>query len=151
MVSVLISTYILGCFSLWQKYFIIKKIFLSYLGNSLAVQWLGLQAFPAEGLGSIPGRGAKILQATGTSKKKEKRYPSVCYWVKNIYIHIPSIYTFIHSYILKWLANLTEWRKFGSKAQIPVLILKRSFGTTTTYTKKSTFRKTPLKCCVHMS
>ena len=29
-------------------------------GNSLVVQWLGLHAFTAEGLGSIPGQGTKI-------------------------------------------------------------------------------------------
>ena len=32
-------------------------------GNSMAVQWLGLCALAAEGLGLIPGRGTKILQA----------------------------------------------------------------------------------------
>ena len=32
-------------------------------GNSLAVQWLGLCAFTAEGPGSFPDRGTKILQA----------------------------------------------------------------------------------------
>ena len=30
-------------------------------GNSLVVQWLGLCAFTAEGVGSIPSRGTKIL------------------------------------------------------------------------------------------
>ena len=43
-------------------------------GNSLAVQWLGLQAFtagsPPLGVqGSIPGWGTKIQQATGYSPK----------------------------------------------------------------------------------
>ena len=33
------------------------------LGNTLAVQWLGLQAFTAEGAGTIPGWGTKIPQA----------------------------------------------------------------------------------------
>ena len=37
------------------------------------VQWLGLPAFTAEGLGSIPGRGTKILQATGSKAKKRKK------------------------------------------------------------------------------
>ena len=32
-------------------------------GNSLAVQWLGIGAFIAEGPGSVPGEGAKIPQA----------------------------------------------------------------------------------------
>ena len=40
------------------------------------VQWLGLQAFTAEGPGSIPGQGTKIPQATrhGQERKKERRY-----------------------------------------------------------------------------
>ena len=33
-------------------------------GNSLVVQWLGLRTFSAQGLGSIPGWGTKIPQAT---------------------------------------------------------------------------------------
>ena len=32
-------------------------------GNSLVVQWLGLQALTARGLGSIPSQGTKIPQA----------------------------------------------------------------------------------------
>ena len=39
------------------------------VGNSLAVQWLGLCAFTAEGLGSIPGEGTKIPQATWCGQK----------------------------------------------------------------------------------
>ena len=41
-------------------------------GNSLAVQWLGLCAFIAEGPGSIPGQGTKIPQAVQCSQKKKK-------------------------------------------------------------------------------
>ena len=37
-------------------------------GNSLAVQWLGLHAFTAEGPGSISGRGTKISQAVWHGK-----------------------------------------------------------------------------------
>ena len=33
------------------------------LGNSLAVQWLGLHALTAEGQGSVPGGGTTIPQA----------------------------------------------------------------------------------------
>ena len=40
-------------------------------GNSLAVQWLGLCAFTARGLGSIPGWGTKIPQAMQRSQKKK--------------------------------------------------------------------------------
>ena len=39
--------------------------------NSLAVQWLGLHAFTAEGAGSIPGGGTKIPQATRCGQKKK--------------------------------------------------------------------------------
>ena len=42
------------------------------IGNSLAVRWLGLDAFTAVGLGLIPGQGTKILQAARHSKKKKK-------------------------------------------------------------------------------
>ena len=38
-------------------------------GNSLAVQWLGLGAFTAEGAGSIPGRGTKIPPAVWCGQK----------------------------------------------------------------------------------
>ena len=42
-------------------------------GNSLAVQWLGLSAFIAEGPGSSPSWGTKIPQALRHSQKKKKR------------------------------------------------------------------------------
>ena len=44
----------------------------SLLENSLAVQWLGLSAFTAEDLGSIPGWGTKIPQAVQCGQKKKK-------------------------------------------------------------------------------
>ena len=40
------------------------------MGNFLVVQWLGLHVFTTEGLGSIPGRGTKIPQATQPEKKR---------------------------------------------------------------------------------
>ena len=42
-------------------------------GNSLAVQWLGLHAFTAEGPGSVPGRGTKIPQTAWQSQEKKKK------------------------------------------------------------------------------
>ena len=39
-------------------------------GNSLVVQWLGLCALTAEGLGSIPGQETKIPQAIQCSQKQ---------------------------------------------------------------------------------
>ena len=50
------------------------------LGNSLAVQWLGLHASTAGGKGLIPGRGTKISQATWHGQKKplnEKKYREI--------------------------------------------------------------------------
>ena len=44
-------------------------------GNSLAVQWLGLRNFTAEGLSSIPGQGTKIPQAKRCSKTKQNKTP----------------------------------------------------------------------------
>ena len=41
------------------------------LGNSLAVEWLGLHAFTAEGVGSIPGWGIRIPQATQRGQKEK--------------------------------------------------------------------------------
>ena len=41
--------------------------------NSLAVQWLGLCASTAVGMGSLPGQGTKIPQATWHSQKKKKK------------------------------------------------------------------------------
>ena len=38
----------------------------------LVVQWLGLCAFTAEGMGSIPGQGTKILQAVWCDQKEKE-------------------------------------------------------------------------------
>ena len=42
-------------------------------GSSPAAQWLALCDFTAQGPGSIPGWGTKILQATQSSQKKKKK------------------------------------------------------------------------------
>ena len=42
-------------------------------GSSLAVQWLGLQAFNAEGLCSNPGQGVKTPGAVEKKKKIKQR------------------------------------------------------------------------------
>ena len=41
-------------------------------GNSLAVQWLGLHTFMAEGAGSTPGQGTKIPQASQCGQNNKK-------------------------------------------------------------------------------
>ena len=50
-----------------------KKRNKTNFGNSLVVQWLGLSAFTALGLGSFPGQRTKIPQAARHSKKKIKK------------------------------------------------------------------------------
>ena len=40
--------------------------------NSLAVQWLGLQAFIAKDTGSIPDWGTKIQQVPQSGQKEKK-------------------------------------------------------------------------------
>ena len=45
---------------------------LSFIGNSLVVQWLGLHAPTARSPGSIPGEGTKIPQAMQSGPKKKK-------------------------------------------------------------------------------
>ena len=37
------------------------------------VQWLGVQAFTTEGMGSIPGQGTKIPQTTWPKEIKKKK------------------------------------------------------------------------------
>ena len=66
---------VLYCESLINKYkYIVFFVFLKlYLRTSLAVQWLGLHTFTAVGLGSIPGRGTKIPQASRHGQKKKKK------------------------------------------------------------------------------
>ena len=55
-----------------EKYWDKTKLF---IGNSLAVQWLGLHAFTVEGSDSFLGWGTKTLQAKKTQKNKTKQKP----------------------------------------------------------------------------
>ena len=41
-----------------------------FLGTSLAVQWLRPHTSTAVGMGSVPGRGTKILHAVRCDQKK---------------------------------------------------------------------------------
>ena len=47
------------------------------MGNSLVVQWLGLHAGTAKGLGSIPGLGTKIPEVTQSGPPPKKRVGEV--------------------------------------------------------------------------
>ena len=59
-----------GAYSNSSSWFMKLKV---ELQNSLVVQWLGLRAFTAKGLGSIPRWGTKIPQAARHSQKKKKK------------------------------------------------------------------------------
>ena len=58
------------CSKLFDLRDILKEIL---LGNSLAVQWLGLHALTAKDLDLIPSQGTKISQAFQHSQKKKKK------------------------------------------------------------------------------
>ena len=60
-------------------------LFNDYVGTSLAVQWLGLRASTAGGVGLIPGRGAKISHAVQRGRKKNY---SVIYSYEVIYTQL---------------------------------------------------------------
>ena len=62
------------------------------VGTSLVVQWLGLCASTARGMGSIPGPGTKIPQAARCSQKKLRKKRNVhCQdkvtWPFHVWIH----------------------------------------------------------------
>ena len=54
------------------------------------IQWLGLCSFTAEGMGSIPGLGTKILEAAQLQPKKKKKEKGV-QSLPNDWISIDSI------------------------------------------------------------
>ena len=49
-------------------------------GNSLAIQWLGLHAFTAEGADSIPGWETKIPQAAQQGQKMKLLKEGLSKW-----------------------------------------------------------------------
>lgn len=55
-------------------------IFISrkYSRNPMVVQWIGLYTSTAEGVGSIPGWGTKILCAVGSQKKRKHMSCQLC-------------------------------------------------------------------------
>ena len=56
------------------------------LGNSLAVQWLGLGTFTAKVPGSIPGQGTKIPQAKSLGQKRKKKKEISLLWSNRLWI-----------------------------------------------------------------
>ena len=47
------------------------------MDRPLAVWWLGLSAFAAEGPGSVPGQGTKVPHGHGQKKKGEGDVPII--------------------------------------------------------------------------
>ena len=72
------------------------------MGNSLAVQWLGLCAFTAEGPGSTPGQGTKIPQAVGCSQtnKQINKKPKMteCHCLQALSTELGSIMPHTHTH-----------------------------------------------------
>ena len=66
------------------------------MGNSQAVQWLGLRAFNAMAPDSIPGQGTKILQALQCSQNNNNN---------NNNNHPTILIQVIHRYTLKIAAQ----------------------------------------------
>ena len=76
------------CNSFWSIYFFpygfVRALYFKDT-DGLAVQWLGLCTFTAEGMGLTPGQGIKIPQATwyGQKWKQNKKMtdvvPTLCY------------------------------------------------------------------------
>ena len=60
-------------------------------GNSLAVLWLGRQAFTAEGTGLIPGRRTKILQAVWHGQKKTSMNDELPYQISEQTIKVQGL------------------------------------------------------------
>ena len=54
------------------------KIKLLVLGNSLAVQWLGLCTYTAKDLSSISGWGPRSHKPPGTAKRRERKKGLSC-------------------------------------------------------------------------
>ena len=50
-----------------------RKLRTTTLGNSLAIQWLGLCTLTAQDTGLVPCLGTKTLKATGTTRKQTNR------------------------------------------------------------------------------
>ena len=59
-------------------------------GDSLVVQGFGLRGFTAWGPGTIPGRGAKILQAYMVWAKKKKKFFMVTSSLSTTWLGSPS-------------------------------------------------------------
>ena len=75
--------------------YLLKKLL---IGNSLAVQWLGLHTFTAKGPGSIPGQGTKIPHPACCMV-----WPPQNFFIYIVWVCIISVY--IHTYVWSYMYN----------------------------------------------
>ena len=54
------------------------------MGNSLAVQWLGLHISTAGGTGLIPGRGTKVLHATWCGQTPPPQNSGIMWYIYTV-------------------------------------------------------------------
>ena len=80
----------------WWK-LLLKK---SHLGDFLAIQWLGLSAFTADSMSSIPGEGTKISKGVQLGKTNKTNFTiriHITYQLKMLYLlPLPSVSAFSH-------------------------------------------------------
>ena len=91
------------------------------IGHSLAVQWLGLYAFTAEGPGSIPDRGTKIPQATQNKTNTNKQNPKTtvpynfCFcFIYPFFFLIATLFIYLFIYFFSCVGSLFRARAFSS-------------------------------------
>ena len=97
--------WILYHWATWEAPFLLTWLLSSEIGNSLAVQCLGVHDFIAECPGSFPGWGTKILQAKWLNRKSKNKqwsnFPLVLFGLCRVEII---------SSLLEWR---TTWQKSG--------------------------------------
>ena len=91
---------------------------ISFLGNFLAVQWLGLSTSAARALGSIPSQGTKIPEALRHSKTNNQSNTHI-----HIYPFFSEKYSDIYTFSVGKSDSLTE-RIFFCYSQCIILSFK---------------------------
>ena len=103
--SLLLGRWKLYHWATWEAPFLLTWLLSSEIGNSLAVQCLGVHDFIAECPGSFPGWGTKILQAKWLNRKSKNKqwsnFPLVLFGLCRVEII---------SSLLEWR---TAWQKSG--------------------------------------
>ena len=93
-------------------------------GNSLVVQWLGLCAVSAEGLGSIPSWETRIPQSEQHDWKKKNVVGKAIYW-EQVSLHLVLIFP-----VAKCKKRDSRALATGKKTTIQLLRESRAFPST---------------------